>query len=223
MLKAHIDAVENSLLATSRIPANAGHSLHMGTPRESFIRQFLQSHLSERAAIGTGEIIDANSRPGQRRNQLDIVIYKRDFPRLDFGGGINGFLAESVVATIEIKSTLTKDELQAATLAARNVKALRSNVITSFTTGYHPPAVLNYVVAYDGPTHMQTVHGWLPDIANTTGVIYPTLPIEPSQRIATASTGLDAIFVLGRGFIHFGNSPIGFFSDAVLTQNADAK
>ena len=49
-------------------------------------------------------MIDANSQPGQKRNQIDIVIYKRDYPKLDFGGGISGFLVESVVATIEAQA-----------------------------------------------------------------------------------------------------------------------
>ncbi len=61
MLKTHINAVENTLLASSQIPASAGHSLHKGTPREAFIREFLQGHLSERVAIRTGEIINASS------------------------------------------------------------------------------------------------------------------------------------------------------------------
>ena len=106
MLKSHIDTMENHLLAISQIPANAGHPLHKGTPREAFIKEFLASHLGEGVAIGTGEIIDANSGPNERRNQIDIVIHKRDYPKLDFGGGISGFLVESVVAIIEVKSTL---------------------------------------------------------------------------------------------------------------------
>ena len=34
MLKSHMDAVEQTLLTLSKIPANAGHALNMGTPRE---------------------------------------------------------------------------------------------------------------------------------------------------------------------------------------------
>ena len=45
MLKTHLNSVENQLLVTSRIPANSGHPLHKGTPRESFIKQFLLDHL----------------------------------------------------------------------------------------------------------------------------------------------------------------------------------
>ena len=74
MLRTHMDTVENQLLVTSRIPANSGHTLHKGTPREAFIREFLEGHLPSNVAIGTGEIIDANSQPGQQRNQYDIVI-----------------------------------------------------------------------------------------------------------------------------------------------------
>lgn len=197
--------------------------MHKGTPREAFIRQFLQGHLSERVAIGTGEIIDASSKPGQQRNQIDIVIYKRDFPRLDFGGGINGFLAESVVATIEVKSTLDKEELRKSSASARNVKALSRNLVTSFHTGFQPPAILSYVVAYDGPASMKTVHGWLPDISGTTGVQYPILPQDDQQRMMTPSPSLDAVLVLGRGFMHFGNCPIGFFHPQALAQNPNAK
>ena len=63
MLLAHMSAVEEQLLATSKIPANSGHSLHKGTPREAFIREFLEAHLPSTLAIGTGEIIDSDSSP----------------------------------------------------------------------------------------------------------------------------------------------------------------
>ncbi len=46
VLKGHIDAVEAHLLAISRIPVNAGHPLHKGTPREAFIREVLEKHVT---------------------------------------------------------------------------------------------------------------------------------------------------------------------------------
>lgn len=82
MLKTHMEAIEKSLITTSKIPASSGHSLHKGTPREAFIKEYLESHLPSNVAIGTGEIIDANSKPGDKRNQYDIVIYKRSYPKL---------------------------------------------------------------------------------------------------------------------------------------------
>ena len=115
MIAAHLAAVEKYLLALSQVVANTGHSLHKGTPREWFIREFLEDHLSERVGVGTGEIIDAQAKADEPRNQIDAVIYKRDYPKLAFGGGITGFLAESVVATIEVKSTLTSDRTRCRT------------------------------------------------------------------------------------------------------------
>src|SRR5260370_31969047 len=77
LLKAHMDVIEQSLLAKARISANTGHPLHKGTPREAFIKEFLIGHLSKRVAIGHGEIIDASSKPNEPRNQMDIVLYKQ--------------------------------------------------------------------------------------------------------------------------------------------------
>jgi hypothetical protein len=179
--------------------------------------------LSERVAVGTGEIIDANSKPREQRNQIDIVIYKREYPRLDFGGRINGFLAESVVATIEVKSLLDKDELRKTARAAKAIKALSRNVVSSFSAGYQPPSILSYVVAYDGPASMETIFGWLPDINATEGIVYPELPVSDDGRLRIASPSLDAIFLLGKGFIHFGNTQVGFFHGKALEQDSGAK
>lgn len=226
MLKTHIDAREATLLAISQVPAGAGHPLHKGTPREAFIREFLEGHLSERVAIGTGELIDSNSVPNppqnQQRNQFDIVLYKRDFPRLDIGGGINAFLAESVVATIEVKSTLNQQDMQQAVRAARQAKSLTRNVVTSFLTGYHPPSILSYVVAYDGPAHMNTVHGWLAPIHANLGIPTPQLAPTLQQRLIVPSPSVDGVFVLDKGFVVFDNSPISFVTDQLRQQNPNA-
>jgi hypothetical protein len=223
MLKSHMDALENALVATSKVPANSGHSLHKGTPREAFIRQFLQSHLPENVAIGTGEIIDANSIPNSPRNQFDIVIYRKNYPKLDFGGGVSAFLIESVVATVEVKSTLTQQELENAVKAARNAKALTANVTTSFTAGYIPPKVLNYVVAYDGPAQMLTVYGWLPQIYSNLGISSPALPQDEAQRIAFASPAVDGVFVLSKGFMYFDNVPTGFANSQIRAANPNMR
>lgn len=214
MLKSHMDAKEAVLLANARIPANAGHPLHMGTPRESFIQSFLKDHLSEKVAISTGEVIDANSRPGQRRNQHDIVVYKREFPKLDFGGGITGFLAESVVATIEVKSTLNQAEYQSASLAARNVKALNRTNRGGIFQGYQPPSILSFLVAYDGPARMNTVHGWHAPFATAQGIVNPQMGNTLNARTGVIAPCLDGIFVLGKGFMTYDNCPVSLLTDA---------
>jgi len=223
MLKSHIDAKEDALVVISRIPANAGHPLHKGTPREAFIKEFLEEHLPSNVSIGTGEIIDANSRPGQTRNQFDIVIYKNNYPRLHFGGGVFGFLIESVIATIEVKSDLSQQELKRAIGAARSVKQLNPNFISVFSSGHIPPKIVNFVVAYDGPATMETVYGWIPQIYQDLEVPNQDLPLNENQRTKTASESIDGIFILKKGFIYFDNTPIGFFDYEVREENPSLK
>jgi hypothetical protein len=218
-----MDAVENVLLATSRVPANSGHSLNKGTPREAFIKKFLSQHLSERVAIGTGEIIDSRSKPNEQRNQIDIVIFKRNYPRLDFGGDIQGFLVESIVATIEVKSTLDKDGVQQSTRAARAVKSLQPSVVKGFSAGFAPPGVLSFVVAYDGPAKMSTVYGWIAEAATECGCDYPTMPPRAEKRQTIASPAIDGVFVLGKGFVQFDNFPVGFVTDVMRESDPDKK
>jgi hypothetical protein len=223
MLKAHLDAVETQILATSQIPANAGHALHRGTPRETFIRQFLEGHLSTRAAIGTGEIIDAQSQPRQPRNQYDVVVYRSDYPKIDLGGGISAFLVESVIATIEVKSLLTEPELEAAIQGASNAKRLTRNLVSSFHSGYLPPGILSFVVAYSGPAQIATVHGWLSRIEARHNLNRNPLPPNLDARLGILSESLEGIFCLGLGSIVFDNSPISLVTDQARQQNSAAK
>ena len=222
MLAAHMNAVEDHLLSISRIPANAGHSLHKGTPREAFIREFLENHLNSTVAIGTGEIIDSRSKPNVQRNQFDIVIYKRNYPRLDFGGGINGFLAESVVATIEVKSTLDKAGIEQSVRAARAAKNLLRNEVKSFSSGYVPPSILSFVVAYDGPVNMQTVHVWIKETYEAMGIAEPDMPPE-QNRSGIVGPALEGVFVLGKGFLNFDNAPYNFVKSEIRKDHPEIR
>jgi len=223
MLKTHINEREGVLLATSKVPAHSGHPLHKGTPREAFIKEFLTGHLSEKVAIGTGEIIDASSKPSEPRNQHDIVIYKRDYPKLDFGGGVNAFLVESIVSTIEVKSTLTAEELRKAFVAAKKLKGLKRNVSQSMRFGYIPPSVVSCVVAYDGPAAMETVYRWIQEINVSEGILYPQMPATVNDRSRIICPAVDAIIILGKGLLYFDNTPLGFLPDAERQRNPNAK
>lgn len=213
MLKTHMDSKEQALLAISQVPAGTGHTLHRGTPREAFISEFLSDHLSERVAIGTGEIIDSQSKPRQQRNQMDIVVYRRDYPKLSIGGGVSAFLAESVVATIEVKSVLDQAQTLTAARAAANVKSLTRHSGTVMTSGWVPPAPLSYIVAYDGPANMSTAHGWVSTAYQQIGIAYPHMQPQIAVRKTIASPALDGVFVLGKGFLAFDNVPISFITD----------
>ncbi len=223
MLNAHCAAREQALLAISKIPANSGHSLHKGTPREAFIREFLVDHLSETVAFGTGEIIDARSQPCEKRNQIDIVVYKRDYPRLSFGGGVNGYFVESLVSAIEVKSTLTKADLREAVRAANRIKNLERHLNVCMRSGGEPPGPICLVVAYDGPSQMTTVYSWLREIHGELNISIPELPASGNDRVAVLNPSVDAIFILGKGFLYFDNIPIGFMNDEMRQNRPKAR
>jgi hypothetical protein len=161
------------------------------------------------------EIIDSGSKSGEHRNQFDLVLYSRSFPKLDFGAGISAFLVEAVIATLEIKSLITKEELRHAIKAANNVKRLSPGLSGGLRIGHITPGLLSYVIAYDGPATMHTVYGWLDEIHSDLGIIMPTLDANEDVRMQTISPSIDGIVILGKGFIRFDNTPISFFPDAM--------
>jgi len=216
MLVSHMDAYEDLLVALAKIQNNTGHALHKGTPRELFVREFLAKHLPETVSIGSGEIIDANSKPGEKRNQHDIIIYKNNYPKLDFGGGINGFLIESVIATIEVKSNLDKNGLYQAFKAAVATKKLQKNENHVFHTGHIPPAVLNFVIAYDGPSNIDTTRGWLKECYSECNISIESVK-EINQRLTLSSKAIDGVFIMKKGTLYFNNQPVGIVIDEIKT------
>jgi hypothetical protein len=201
ILEAHLANCESYLLAISRVPLVSGHSLHKGTPREAFIREFLSDHLPADFAIGNGELIDYRSEENEERNQHDVVIFESSFPRIHFGGGINAYLRESVVATIEVKSTLDEEGTLNAIKAARKTKQLQA------TGSLVIRPIGNYIVAYAGPAKMETVFGW---IANSYRALELSDPdFGHADRTFIPSAALDGVYILGVGACIFENN-IGF-------------
>lgn len=190
MLEAHTNALEKVLLAQSKAAQNAGHPNLRGGPREWFIRDFLENHLPSNLEIGQGEIIDENTKPAppqnKYRNQVDIVIYRRDLPKISYSKDNTAFFAEGVVATIESKSELTKAELNEACKASKNHRNL-SRTPPVHALGTPPDSILSYVVAYDGPQKIQTVANWLPTLSN--------------ELNASKDELVDMIIVLGKGVV----------------------
>lgn len=190
MLLSHLNAIEKVLIAQSATAQNAGHPNLRGGPREWFIRDFLQSHLPTNLEIGQGEIIDEDSKPeppkGRYRNQVDIVLYRRDFPRITYSTNNAAFLVEGVIATIESKSVLTKKELKNACIASLNHKELKRNILLH-SFGQAPEHLISYVVAFDCNQSITTVGKWLQEISSNLDVGSEKLP--------------DMIIILGKGVI----------------------
>jgi hypothetical protein len=197
MVNAHLNALELVLLAQSNIATNTGHPNLRGGPREWFVRDFLEAHIPSMLEVGQGELISAESmpNPGQKeyRPQVDIVLYRRDFPKLAYSKADTGFLVEGALATIECKSVLTKEELAKACVAQMKHKQLayvymeisipssQGNVTAVL------PYPMSYVVAFSGPAQIETVAKWLPEIM-------------AEQKIEKKDM-VDFIVLLGTGFV----------------------
>jgi hypothetical protein len=205
MIQNHFAAIEKSILELAKIQDIAGHAIHKGTPREIFIKNFLENHLGKTVSYGTGEIIDADSKPRESRNQHDIVIYRNEFPKLDFQGEITAFLAESVLATIEVKSKLDYRGLKSAFTSAIVCKNLNRNYWEGLKLWNYPPKILNYIVTYNGPKHMRKIYEWIKKLEEDVKFEYPEMPLNKQDRMSIASPGIDGIFILGKGFVHFDN------------------
>lgn len=87
------------------VGVQAKHELYQDSARATFIRVVLEQFLPDSYAIGCGRVIDAS---GNKSEQQDIVIYRRDFPQLNLPGSTSVFLFESVLATIQVKSKLVR-------------------------------------------------------------------------------------------------------------------
>jgi hypothetical protein len=75
-----------------------------GTEREAFINQFLSKVLPPIYRFGTG---DATDPAGHRSGQLDVVVEYPFGPTLpSVAGETRLYLAESVAAVVEVKSSL---------------------------------------------------------------------------------------------------------------------
>jgi hypothetical protein len=124
----HYSALVESLvqfaLSRSKAAAELMHSGLIGRAREIFARDLLTPFLSPNLGTCTGIVVDSH---GGSSRQIDIIIYDKTLiPSLMFTGDEGIVPIESVLATIEVKSKLTRVELKKAVENARSVKTLRT-------------------------------------------------------------------------------------------------
>lgn len=112
-----------------------------------------------------------------------------------------------------MKSTLSKDGLLQAVDTAKRIKQLERNLDFNISVGYVQQSPLCYLVAYDGPASLHTVYNWLVEVNQQLGVVPETILLSnKNTKISTINPGLDGIFILGTGFIHFYNAPVSMLN-----------
>lgn len=98
------------------------HGLTKGEEREKPIRDFFLENLPKNFDILKGEVIDVR---GNQSSQLDIMIYDK-LKNIRFYHGESSILpVEALLASIEIKSLLTRNELKKSLKAVKTLKNLK--------------------------------------------------------------------------------------------------
>jgi hypothetical protein len=118
-------AIESIEKAVASVNASSAfqHSLQKGRLREIVVSELIQPFLTPNTKVATGTIIDHF---GNQSNQLDIILYdERITPPVLLTASEGIIPCHSVLATIEVKTSLNKTELKKAVENARSVKLLR--------------------------------------------------------------------------------------------------
>lgn len=98
------DALEESLRKEAQQAGLLEHSSTVGSAREFLIKRVLRTFLPPIIHIASGKLFDAN---GNTSRQVDIVVFDSRFPVLEVASGVGLYPIEGVIATIEVKSTLS--------------------------------------------------------------------------------------------------------------------
>ena len=144
VLEEHLKVVAILLKAYYESSKQMKAPVNLGILRERFAREFLRLFLPTTHEIQMGEIIDSN---GNRTRQQDIVIYRRDMPKLRIIEEPAILFAEGAKATIEVKSKLTWGSFKDALENTCTVKQLQTK-ITKFAVGEKAGYIFKYIFAY---------------------------------------------------------------------------
>jgi hypothetical protein len=122
-------------------------SASRGDEREIFIREFLGKVFPQHFRFGRGSITDST---GECSGQIDIVMefpFFASFPVPP--GDVRLYIAEGVVAAIEVKSNLVSQwsEIESTT---EKVKKLTRKIIAGISRGGQSPQVPVFAVGYTG-------------------------------------------------------------------------
>ena len=222
LFRSHFGRIQGRLEAEGNAARSSHHGLNRGLIRETFVREFLTDNLSGFWGVGTGEIFHGEASEKEARNQIDVVIHNKRYPKLPLSMGIDLFLIETVSATIEVKSRLTKGDVRNAADAAKRIKNLAHFAPQSFNpTGMvDNPRPYTFVFAYEGPAKIETVLGWMIEIAEEDDFGLDELKkAEPKNRPFFNHLFLDGIFVLGKGFVLIDSLPFESWVGRAMRQS----
>jgi hypothetical protein len=167
------------------------HRGNRGSAREGALGQFFRTQLPGRYGVTEGEVVDLS---GQASPQMDLMFYDslEDFPFST--EGVDILAAEALLATIEVKSTLSMAEIAKSVVAARKLRKLRpfgralaGNDVNDEEGERKVARYFHCIFAYGSDL---TEDNWIS---------------KEADRLSSACSGdylFDLVYVLDRGLIH---------------------
>ena len=142
------------------IKASNPHFAERGAEAEIILKDFLNSHLPKRFAADTGIVIDEDNNIS---SQTDVIIYDAlNSPIYRKGERILILPNDNVASVIEVKSMLSKAEIEDASKKIASVKKLKKTPVTSADqpvtfSSLITTKTLGVVFAYDSVTSLVTL------------------------------------------------------------------
>jgi len=149
-----------------RINAFVKHPTSIGTSHEGILRRFLQKYIPKRLAVSEGFIVDPKNNPS---NQCDIIIWSHlDYAPYYKEGDFVIIPVEAAKAVIEVKTTLSKDEIVSAFKNLSSVHQISQEVYTAAFAFESPKikTVLEHIINIDldladAVNSIYTMNGWV--------------------------------------------------------------
>jgi len=152
MLKGILKSVSKKMqIDFEGITSQIQHNGEKGTARENILEEYLKSYIPEKYCFSKGTIVDCND---VQSRQVDIIIHDKFLtPYLVDMDGTKIVPIESVYGVVEVKSTLTKEELRKSVKNIESVRKLKKKT----TTGYSFPTA-GMVFAYDSDASLEAAY-----------------------------------------------------------------
>ena len=185
---------EDVLTLAGEAAANYQHRGIRGDERAAALARFLVAHLPNVFAIGKGEAIDYRD---NRTGQLDLCIYDAAGAAPILSSAENFLVpAESIYAVIEVKSVLTKAEMQKCVESAKRIRALKPFKSTFSASPVHGEASL------DRHRCLYIVFAYTSDLSNDNWAQKEFERVKGAAEVEECSVDvIDRIVVLDRGLI----------------------
>ena len=174
--------------AESQAASQYDSSVLKGQAREIFVSNLLRPYLAPSVGVCGGVAIDSY---GDHSRQLDIIVFDRRVVAPSMLRETDGVIpVESVLATVEVKSTLSRHELVGAVANARSIKVLRHRY-DELEPG---PPIKHSPLCY--------VFAFMSDLTTSELVRLEDVVVESNATGVPIRVPVSGLCVPGKGFVH---------------------